>query len=382
LGVDILPYDDFLGFVEVWFSGPTKIDLMFAREWGLHIGDMDDDVCSETQGMPKWGCKFIRERASFPGFEELIWRRYLRGGRFFREANLFMGNGFWLDVASEPSGDTMFYDRVFLDFDCDGCWDIACDGAYRLARILRDLYGCDVAIVRSGRKGCHVYIPLKRRIDYDYYQPLHSHVASLVPEKHRGMVDMSPTKYNSLHRIPTSYYNKGGVRRATWFLEPRIMRRDEFTWDGLEPLDPLEIDLVVVKIEMPRPRIRVRRGPGTIRWIETIVSIGLPDARKRFILSILNPYCINVRKLDVEACLELARTFLENSCRNYKRCDKIGDGWVRNDLARLARKAEGGGGEVILPKSIGKMDREILDIICKIYREKSPELFTRYCGNM
>jgi hypothetical protein len=137
---------------------------------------------------------------------------------------------------------------------------------------------------------------------------------------------------------------------------------------------------------MPRPRIRVRRGPGTIRWIEAIVNIGLPDGRKRFILSVLNPYCINVKRLDIEACLEFAKAFLENSCRNYKRCDEIGEGWVRNDLARLARKAErvdkDGEPEVILPRSLRKMDREILDIICRTYREKSPELFTRYCGNM
>ena len=378
-----MPFDDFLGFVKVWFAGPTRIDLFSAREWGLHIGDMD--VCQETQGMPRWGCKFIREQASFPGFEELIWRGYLRGGRFFREANLFMGNGFWLDVAVKPSEDIMLYDRIFIDFDCDGCWDIACEGAYRLARILKDLYGCDAAIVRSGAKGCHVYIPLKRRIGYDYYQPLHSYIASLVPERYREMIDTSPTKFNSLHRIPTTYYSKGGVRRETRFLEPRIIRRKEFTWDDLEPLDPLEIDLVVVKIEMPRPRIRVRRGPGAIRWIETIVNIGLPDGRKRFILSVLNPYCVNVKKLDIDACLELAKAFLENSCKNYGRCDKIGEGWVRNDLARLTRKAEKGGEdgepEVILPKSLGKMDREILDIICRVYRERSPELFSRYCGD-
>ncbi|MEM2472767.1 MAG: DNA primase noncatalytic subunit PriX [Sulfolobales archaeon] len=376
-----MPYDDFLEFVEVWFAGPTRIDLSSAREWALHIGDMD--VCQETQGMPRWGCKFIREQASFLGFEELIWRRYLRGGRFFREANLFMGNGFWGDVALKPAEDVMLYDRIFIDFDCEDDWSVACQGAYRLARILKDLYGCDAAIVRSGRKGCHVFTPLKRRIGYDYYQPLHSHVASHVPEGYRGMVDMSPTRFNSLHRIPTSYYNKRGVRRETLFLEPRIKLRNEFTWDRLEPLDPLKIEITVVRIEMPRPRIRVRRGPGTITWIEAIISIGLPDGRKRFILSALNPYCINVRKLDVEACLELARTFLENSCRNYKRCDKIGEGWVRNDLARLARKAErvdeDGEPAVILPKSIGKMDREILDIICRTYREKNPEMFERFC---
>jgi hypothetical protein len=240
--------------------------------------------------------------------------------------------------------------------------------------------------VSSGGKGCHVFVPLRRRIGYDYYQPLHSRIASHVPERYRAMVDMSPTKYNSLHRIPTSYYNKRGVRRATLFLEPRIKLRNEFTWDRLEPLDPSKIEITVVRIEMPRPRIRVRRGPGTIRWIETIVNIGLPDGRKRFILFVLNPYCINVRKLDVEACLELARTFLENSCKNYGRCEKIGEGWVRNDLMRLARKAErvdeDGEPEVILPKSLKKMDREILNIICGVYREKNPELFTRYCGNM
>jgi hypothetical protein len=378
-----LPYDDFLEFVEVWFAGPTKIDLSSAREWGLHIGDMDD--CQKDR-MPRWGCKFIREQANFLGFEELIWRRYLRGGRFFIDANLFMGNGFWGDVALKPSEDIMLYDRIFLDFDCEDDWSVACQGAYRLARILKDHYGCDAVIVRSGAKGCHVFIPLRRRIGYDYYQPLHSRIASHVPEGYRGMVDMSPTRFNSLHRIPTSYYSKGGARRETLFLEPRIKLRNEFTWDRLEPLDPLKIEITVVRIEMPRPRIRVRRGPGTIRWIETIVNIGLPDGRKRFILSVLNPYCINVRKLDVEACLELARTFLENSCRNYKRCDKVGDGWVRNDLARLARKAERGDKdgepEVILPKSLRKMDREILDIICRTYREKSLELFSRYCGNM
>jgi hypothetical protein len=376
-----LPYDDFLEFVEVWFIGPTKIDPSSAREWMLHIGDMDD--CQETQGMPRWGCKFIREQASFPGFEELIWRRYLRGGRFFIDANLFMGNGFWGDAALKPSEDIMLYDRIFLDFDYKDDWSVACQGAYRLARILKDHYGCVAAIVSSGVKGCHVFIPLRRRIGYDYYQPLHRRIASHVPERYRAMVDMSPTKYNSLHRIPTSYYNKRGDRRATWFLEPRIKLRNEFTWDRLEPLDPSKIEITVVRIEMPRPRIRVRRGPGTIRWIETIVSIGLPDGRKRFILSVLNPYCINIKRLDIEACLEFAKIFLENSCKNYGRCDKVGDRWVRNDLIRLARKAEKGGEdgepEVILPKSIRKMDREILDIICRTYREKSPEMFERFC---
>jgi hypothetical protein len=63
----------------------------------------------------------------------------------------------------------------------------------------------------------------------------------------------------------------------------------------------------------------------------------------------------------------------------------VGDGWIKNDLARLARKAErvgeDGKSEVILPRSLRKMDREILDIVCGVYREKSPELFSRYCGD-
>lgn len=99
-------------------------------------------------------------------------------------------------------------------------------------------------------------------------------------------------------------------------------------------------------------------------WIERIVSTGLPDGRKRFILYVLTPYLATILKLEEEEALKIAREFLDNSCRNYGNCGKVYDSWIRSAFKGAKQKG-------IKPARLEKLDEEIRKAIEEIFSRAS-----------
>ncbi|MGC9009953.1 MAG: DNA primase noncatalytic subunit PriX [Sulfolobales archaeon] len=103
-------------------------------------------------------------------------------------------------------------------------------------------------------------------------------------------------------------------------------------------------------------RKKIRSESGRREWIEKIISRGLRDGRKRFILKVLSPYLINVLKLSDEEAFERIREFIDNSCRNYGNCEKIYESWIKGDLRRVRSKG-------IKPAKLERLDEELREII-------------------
>jgi hypothetical protein len=94
-------------------------------------------------------------------------------------------------------------------------------------------------------------------------------------------------------------------------------------------------------------------------WIEHVVSRGLPDGRKRFILYVLTPYLATVLKLEEDEALKVTKEFLDNSCRNYGSCGKVYDSWIRSAFRGAKQKG-------IKPARLEKLDEELRKIIEEI----------------
>ncbi|MEM1610479.1 MAG: DNA primase noncatalytic subunit PriX [Sulfolobales archaeon] len=99
-------------------------------------------------------------------------------------------------------------------------------------------------------------------------------------------------------------------------------------------------------------------------WIEKIVSTGLPDGRKRFLLYVLTPYLATILKLEEEEALKIAREFLDNSCRNYGSCGKVYESWIRSAFKGAKQKG-------IKPARLEKLDEEVRKIIEEILSKAS-----------
>jgi len=139
---------------------------------------------------------------------------------------------------------------------------------------------------------------------------------------------------------------KDGRRTRAWIIQPLIKRRNEFTWDMLEPLDVSKlsvfkvvskIPVIVKKAVEPVATYEATRCGGW-RWVERVIESGLPDGHKHFILYVLSAYLANIKRLDVEEAIRVIESFLKNSCRNYNNCGKLYESFIRGDLRRVKSK--------------------------------------------
>jgi len=72
--------------------------------------------------------------------------------------------------------------------------------------------------------------------------------------------------------------------------------------------------------------------------VKKVIEKELPDGRKRSILYVLSAYLVNVKGLSEEEALQVVQEFLENSCRNFNKCEKIYESFIRGDLRRVKSK--------------------------------------------
>jgi DNA primase large subunit len=132
----------------------------------------------------------------------------------------------------------------------------------------------------------------------------------------------------------------------------------------LKPLTPYEstkpyVEKIVEEAEKilglaSRGRQESEKQPAKERysWVEKVISRGLPDGRKRFILYVLTPYMATILGLDEDEALRMAREFLDNSCRNYGACGKVYDTWIRSAFRGAKNKG-------IKPARLEKLDEEL-----------------------
>jgi len=108
--------------------------------------------------------------------------------------------------------------------------------------------------------------------------------------------------------------------------------------------------------EAPEPSEGGKPSADRYSWIEAVISRGLPDGRKRFILYVLTPYLATVLKLDEEEALKVVREFLENSCRNYGGCGKVYDSWVKSCFRGAKQKG-------IKPARLDRLGEDLRKIV-------------------
>lgn len=122
---------------------------------------------------------------------------------------------------------------------------------------------------------------------------------------------------------------------------------DDILRTARERLGPLETEA---------GKVGEQYGVERYLWIEKIVSRGLPDGRKRFILYVLTPYLATILKLGDEDAVKVVREFIDNSCRNYGKCEKIYDTWIRSCLRGARQKG-------IKPSRLEKLEEELRKVI-------------------
>ena len=351
--------DNFLVFLEEWFKGPCRVSLVSKREFGLLVGDLSSNV------------GFKRDSMVFEGFKLTYWP-LLR--KKFYESNVFMSIGYWETSDLEPLLDNMYYDRIIYDFDSEENPQLAVEIAKEFVALMRERYGADVILVKSGFKGAHIYIPLKQPIQWEDYQVLWKTLLKLLPEEKRQLCDYNMLQWNRLARIPLTINYKDGKRSWAWIIQPKIHGWLDFNWSLVEPLNPVELPVAKIKIAIPTLQkhyvepveskvsvdvesraLLITKKIRRYDWIEKIIKKGLPDGRKRFILYVLSAYLVNIKGLSEESALQVVKEFLENSCRNHGNCSKVYESFIRGDLQRVRSKG-------LKPISLEKL------------REKDPDL--------
>ncbi|NPA98089.1 MAG: hypothetical protein GXO43_01800 [Crenarchaeota archaeon] len=237
----------FEAFIRKWWRGPLDVDCI--REFFYSVGD------------PRGQGKKNRDPYTLQGVI-LVLDEYFRK---FRMLNMFYGIGFTPAYIDDLSPEKMLYDRIVYDFDSKEDLGKAISKAFEFAEYLKEKYGCDAIIVRSGFKGAHIVVPLRKPTNWEGYQLIWR---TLLPHKLKQLSDTSMLQWNRLDRIPYTYNVKQDKktgelhRRFTRIIYPQKLRVEEFRWDLFEPLDPSTVE--VNEIILPDIRIkkirRIRRN--------------------------------------------------------------------------------------------------------------------------
>jgi len=343
-----------LDFLVRWFSGPSveEFKSVIAREVGYCVGDLK-------------GGSFVRDSYSVEGLE-LLWRSKL--SKVFRNANVFMGVGFWVGLGgSEPELGKMLYDRVVFDFDSKEDPKAGVEAALNFATTLQVKYKVTPLVFESGFKGAHVVVPLSKPTDWDGYQMLWKHFLTLIPKEYRALVDKDMLQWNRLDRVPLTWNVKEGRKAFAKFIHPKEFTYENFSWGELQLLDPSEVvieklpEIPKPKELKPRPKPKADNAKKAWGWVDDVVKSGLPDGRHRFILHVLSPYLANVVGLGVDEYLAVVREFIDNSCRNWGNCGKIYDSWIKSDFRRVKSKG-------VMPwglKAMKEKDPDLYEIVAK-----------------
>ncbi len=258
---------------------------------------------------------------------------------------------------------------AFIPLDIDAGDIVAARrAAARVLRLLRrELYLGELEVHFTGCKGYRIYIWLREPV------PLaegYRRWRCLVEMLRRSRVDLQHANPRAMVRLPYTLNTKCGgvcapVARGFKPMQPEAYIEAEYDAVRLEELDTLLGDCVDGE---PATEARVvkpggRRAPRGWEWVEKLLETGLPDARQRLIWRVLARYLRQYKGLDEDACVEAVKAFVENSCRNFGKCDKIYESWIRSHCRYAAEPHDVCGGQPCRPWSMARI------------REKDPEMY-------
>ncbi|MEM1830526.1 MAG: DNA primase noncatalytic subunit PriX [Desulfurococcaceae archaeon] len=256
---------------------------------------------------------------------------FVKSTRGLREWNIYMGVGFVVEPGlTSPVLEKTLYDRLSFDFDSEEDPDTAVSQALSFAGYLNNRYSTTPIVFESGFKGAHVVVPLSKPVVWEVYQLLWKKLYGEMVVDQRKLVDANMLQWNRVDRVPLTYNVKENDARFCRIIYPREFSWEDFNWVELKTLDPSSIRLVrIVVPQVVKPRV-ITASAGKRSWVWRVVEKGLSDGRKRFILHVLVPYLVNACNKSEDDVLEVCRTFLDNSCRNFNNCSKVYDSWIRS----------------------------------------------------
>ncbi len=315
--------EEFLGFLKEYFRGSTG--LVEYRELFTCRGD------PATAKVKDRGVVWVH------GLDTYL-STYVRSTRSLREWNIYMGVGFLSEHGlTTPIVEKMLYDRLSFDFDSEDNPTNAVVEALAFAKHINDKYEANALVFETGFKGAHVVVPLSKPVDWEAYQLLWKKLYNEIPVESRKLVDINMLQWNRVDRVPLTYNVKESGVKFCRAIYPREFSWEDFKWSELKPLDPERVKIVKVVVpQVVKPRIITASANRRRSWVWNVVNAGLPDGRKRFIFHVLVPYLVNVCNKSEDEVLEVCRTFLDNSCRNFNNCGKVYDSWIRSAI-RSAR---------------------------------------------
>ncbi|MEM4625076.1 MAG: DNA primase noncatalytic subunit PriX [Thermosphaera sp.] len=317
----------FIQFIIEYFRGITREAK--TREMFIVKGDLRTSTVKE-----RWAA-YIRG-------VDLIIREFVKN---VEEWNMFMGIGF-MNTHGEITPDKVLYDRLSYDFDNEQDPAGAVNAALDFAKTIETELDAVGIVFTTGFKGAHVVIPVMPAVDFETYKGVWKRLLQFTD---KSFIDMNMLQWNRVDRIPLTYNVKDGQTKFCRIIYPREFTWEDFDWGELKPLDPSDFKTVTIltpQVVKPKPL----SGKPEKSWIWKIVGTGLPDGRKRFILSVLVPHLVSLGK-DENDILVVCREFLDNSCRNFSKCDKIYDSWIKSVIrSAKARGFKGYGLSIIQQK--------------------------------
>ncbi|MEM3974760.1 MAG: DNA primase noncatalytic subunit PriX [Ignisphaera sp.] len=308
-------FEVFLSFLREYFRGSTGLAEhreLFICRGDPHSSRVKDRGVVWIHGLDTYLYTYIKSTKSLQGW------------------NIYMGVGFLSEHGlTTPVVEKMLYDRLAFDFDSGDNPTSAVVEALGFAKHISTKYNATPIVFETGFKGAHVVIPLSTPITWDAYQLLWKHLYNEIPPETRKLVDMNMLQWNRVDRVPLTYNVKTQGSRFCRVIYPRELSWEDFKWSELKPLDPSNVRLVKVVVpQVVKPRV-ITQTRSQKSWIWRVVDSGLPDGRKRFMFHVLIPYLVSIGKDDGEI-LDICRTFIENSCRNHGKCDKVYESWIRS----------------------------------------------------
>jgi hypothetical protein len=118
-------------------------------------------------------------------------------------------------------------------------------------------------------------------------------------------------------------------------------------WNGARPsIGPLLSDFYIYLVDSKIKEIHRNRksrkysvryeNNNSIRWIETLLQLPIPDHRKYALWRIVAPYLINIRKLSYEGARSIIINWL-NNCDKIRPLDFSVNDRIKSNLSAAAR---------------------------------------------
>ena len=114
-------------------------------------------------------------------------------------------------------------------------------------------------------------------------------------------------------------------------------------------------------------RSKCSRGAGGYDWVESLISRGVPEGRKRLILYVISRYLVNVKGLEPGEAEEAIQGFIDASCSNHGNCGRIYRSWVRHVVSRVSA----GGWRPWSLERIKREDPQLYEVISGILKGSS-----------